>query len=184
MCIRDSTSTPRPRIDYWPALLPMSEVPHRVLFADGSEVDVQPPARTEPAGAQPVHPEPPAPVLGETRSAPLGTLAHARSGDKGGNSNVGVWVAEDRAWPWLRDTLSTAALRALLPECAGLDVVRHEFPELRAVHFVLRGLLGTGGSSNLRVDQVGKAVGEYLRAKHVLIPVELLPDGGGTHVAD
>ena len=140
--------------------------------------------RDRPAGAQPVHPEPPAPVLGETRSAPLGTLAHARSGDKGGNSNVGVWVAEDRAWPWLRDALSTAALRALLPECAGLDVVRHEFPELRAVHFVLRGLLGTGGSSNLRVDQVGKAVGEYLRAKHVLIPVELLPDGGGTHVAD
>ncbi|GAA3358170.1 acyclic terpene utilization AtuA family protein [Saccharopolyspora gregorii] len=178
------TSTPRPRIDHWPALLPMSEVPHRVVLADGSEVDVAPPVRTEAAGAQPVHPEPAAPELGEARSAPLGTLAHARSGDKGGNSNVGVWVAEDRAWPWLRDTLSTAALRELLPECAGLDVVRHEFPELRAVHFVLRGLLGTGGSSNLRVDQVGKAVGEYLRAKHVLIPVELLPDGGGNHVAD
>lgn len=63
-------------------------------------------------------------------------------------------------------------------------MVRHEFPGLRAVHFVLRGLLGTGGSSNLRVDQVGKAVGEYLRAKHVPIPRELLPAEGDDHVAD
>jgi hypothetical protein len=57
-----------------------------------------------------------------------------------------------------------------MPELKDLDVTRHELPHLRAVHFVLHGLLGTGGSSNLRVDQVGKAVGEYLRAKHVPIP--------------
>jgi hypothetical protein len=63
-----------------------------------------------------------------------------------------------------------------MPEVKDLEIVRHEFPHLRAVHFVLRGLLGTGGSSNLRVDQVGKAVGEYLRAKHVLIPEELFTD--------
>ncbi|MCX2730085.1 DUF1446 domain-containing protein [Saccharopolyspora sp. NFXS83] len=179
------TSTPRPRIDYWPALLPMSEVPHRVVLADGSVVDVKPPVRTEPVAPQPAHPEPGKPATtGGTRSAPLGLLAHARSGDKGGNSNVGVWVSDDRAWPWLREALSTEALRELMPECADLPVVRHEFPNLRAVHFVLRGLLGTGGSSNLRVDQVGKAVGEYLRAKHVTIPVELLPGEGGNHVAD
>jgi hypothetical protein len=42
------------------------------------------------------------------------------------------------------------------------------------VHFVLRGLLGTGGSANLRVDQVGKSVGEYLRARHVPVPDELV----------
>jgi hypothetical protein len=101
-------------------------------------------------------------------------VAHARSGDKGGNCNLGVWVSDPAAWPWLQRSLSTAALRALLPEVKDLDVVRHELPELRAVHFVLRGLLGTGGASNTRVDQVGKAVGEYLRAKHVLVPTELL----------
>jgi hypothetical protein len=122
-----------------------------------------------------VHPEPSAAAAsGVVRSVPLGTVAYARSGDKGGNCNVGVWAPDERAWPWLRDALSTAELRRLMPEIKELDVVRHELPRLRAVHFVLRGLLGTGGSSNLRIDQVGKAVGEYLRAKHLPVPVELL----------
>ena len=56
---------------------------------------------------------------------------------------------------------------------ADLGVVRHEFPHLRAVHFVLQGLLGTGGSSNLRVDQIGKSVGEYLRSRYVTVPEDL-----------
>lgn len=178
------TSAPRPRIDYWPALLPMSEVPHRAVLDDDSTVDISVPA-TEPVRPQPEHPEPTgSPEIIDARRAPLGVLAHARSGDKGGNSNVGIWVPDERAWPWLRDTLSTAELRRLVPELKDLEVVRHEFPKLRAVHFVLRGLLGTGGSSNLRVDQVGKAVGEYLRAKHVPIPRDLLPAEGDDHVAD
>lgn len=167
-------ATPRARIDYWPALLPLSEVDHRVVFGDGRGVGVPPPAETA-HSPQPEHPEPHGvAVTGDVRKAPLGTVAHARSGDKGGNSNVGVWVPDERAWPWLRATLSTMELRRLLPEAKDLDIVRHEFPHLRAVHFVLRGLLGTGGSSSLRVDQVGKAVGEYLRAKHVEIPGELI----------
>jgi hypothetical protein len=104
----------------------------------------------------------------------LGDLAHARAGDKGGNSNVGLWTSDPAHWEWLRTTLSTAGLRALMPEAADLGVVRHEFPHLRAVHFVLQGLLGTGGSSNLRVDHIGKTVVEYLRSKPVPVPEELL----------
>jgi len=170
------TGRSKPRIDYWPALLPMTEVPHRAVLDDGRALPVPPPP-TAPVEPQPAHPEPSgAPSADRAREAPLGAVAYARSGDKGGNCNVGVWVPDERAWPWLRQTLSSARLRALLPEAEGLEVVRHEFPHLRAVHFVLRGLLGTGGSANLRVDQVGKAVGEYLRAKHVLIPEELLAD--------
>ena len=65
-------------------------------------------------------------------------------------------------------------MRELAPELADLEIDRHEFPRLRAVHFVLRGLLAPAGSNNLRVDQVGKAVGEYLRSKHLEIPVTLL----------
>ncbi|MBB2940089.1 hypothetical protein FHX82_007175, partial [Amycolatopsis bartoniae] len=156
--------SPRPRIDYWPATLPVTAVAHRVVFGDGRTIEVAPPPQTA-LSPQPVHPEPvETPVTQRVRRAPLGVIAHARSGDKGGNSNVGVWVSDERAWPWLRTALSTSELRRLLPEVKDLDVVRHEFPHLRAVHFVLRGLLGTGGSSNLRVDQVGKAIGEYLRA--------------------
>ncbi|WP_452124495.1 AtuA-related protein [Fodinicola feengrottensis] len=118
------------------------------------------------------------------RNLPLGTVAYARSGDKGGNSNVGIWAPDERVWPWLRLALSTVELRRLVPEIKELEVIRHEFPHLRAVHFVLRGLLGTGGSANLRVDQVGKAVGEYLRAKHVPIPVRLLSEQGSVDVTD
>lgn len=165
---------PRPRIDYWPAVLAADVVPHRVVFGDGRAQDVALPPETSIVD-QPVHPEPAEEPEG-TRLVPLGTVAHARSGDKGGNCNVGVWTSE-AAWPWLRRTLSTAKLRKLLPETADLEIVRHEFPHLRAVHFVLRGLLGTGGSANLRVDQVGKAVGEYLRARLVPVPEELLERG-------
>lgn len=62
----------------------------------------------------------------------------------------------------------------MVPELKGLDVIRHEFPNLNAVHFVLRGPLGDGASTNLRVDHTGKAIGEYLRAKHIQIPDDLV----------
>jgi hypothetical protein len=172
-------ATATPVIDYWPALLAQSRVPHRVVLADGHTIDVPAPSVTEAVTGQPVHPEPrPEPMLepdaSSVRRLPLGSLAYARSGDKGGNSNVGFWAIEERAWPWLRAELSTEGLRGLMPEIKELDVVRHEFPRLRAVHFVLRGLLGTGGSSNRRIDPIGKAVGEYLRAKHVLVPLSII----------
>ncbi|WP_430336337.1 AtuA-related protein [Rhodococcus sp. ACT016] len=125
---------------------------------------------------QPWHPEPEplGSISGGTRTVELGTVAYARSGDKGGNCNVGLWAINARSWPWLRQAMSTQELMRMAPELKELDVVRHEFPNLHAVHFVLRGLLGKGGSSNLRVDHIGKAIGEYLRAKHVQVPVDLL----------
>ncbi|MDI2032251.1 DUF1446 domain-containing protein [Saccharopolyspora sp. TS4A08] len=166
-------ATPSTRVEYWPALLDMAAVEHVAVLDDGTRIDVEPPATTE-EPFQPAHPEPPARESGDTRRVPLGRLAHARSGDKGGNSNVGLWVSDPAAWPWLRSLLTTEELRRLMPEAKDLEIVRHEFPNLRAVHFVLRGLLGTGGSSNLRVDPIGKAVGEFLRARHVDVPVELL----------
>ncbi|MEV5541595.1 acyclic terpene utilization AtuA family protein [Saccharopolyspora shandongensis] len=167
------SGTLKPRIDYWPSLLAMDAVPHETVLDDGSRITIAPPPAAE-QPAQPVHPEPEPNPAGETRRVPLGRIAHARSGDKGGNSNVGLWVDDPKAWPWLRGLLSTEELRRLMPEAKDLEIVRHEFPNLRAVHFVLRGLLGTGGSSNLRVDPIGKAVGEFLRARHVEVPVDLL----------
>jgi hypothetical protein len=166
-------SEPWPRIDYWPALLPSELVPHRAVLENGTVLEAPVPSSSaiEP---QPVQPEPPAPASSTGKRVPLGTLAYARSGDKGGNSNVGIWVPDPAAWEWLRTTLSTEGIRALIPEAKGCEIVRHEFPHLRAVHVVLKGLLGTGGSSNLRVDQIGKSVCEYVRAKHVTVPEELL----------
>ncbi|MEJ8280157.1 acyclic terpene utilization AtuA family protein [Pseudonocardia spirodelae] len=160
-------SEPWPRIEYWPALLDATELDHHAVLDDGTRVEAPRASRvaTPDELAQPVHPEPdlPAPAGDPVE---LGAFAFARAGDKGGNANVGVWAPDPAHWDWLRATLSTERAARLLPEAGG-RIVRHEFPHLRAVHLVLTGLLGSGGSANLRVDQIGKSVGEYLRAKHV-----------------
>jgi hypothetical protein len=165
---------PWARVDYWPALLPATVLSHRAVLDDGTALHIDAPATTQ-APQQPAHPEPASRTVSlDDRSVELGTIAHARSGDKGGNSNIGVWVSNPAAWDWLRSTLTSEEFRQLVPETKELDIVRHEFPHLNAVHFILRGLLDTGGSSNMRVDQVGKAVGEYVLAKHVSVPERLL----------
>ncbi|WP_420791355.1 AtuA-related protein [Actinomycetospora lutea] len=131
------------------------------------------PVRVGAATQRPSDGAPPRPDLGPTRRAPLGLVAHGRCGDKGGNSNIGFW-ARDEAWDWLRATLSTERLRALFPDAAGVEIERHEFPGLRAVHFVVHDVLGKGASSNGRPDIAGKAVAEFLRARHVEVPECLL----------
>ena len=117
----------------------------------------------------------PEPLAGATRRrVPLGTIAGARSGDKGGSANVGVWARTDAAWRWLANQLTVDELRRLLPETAPLPVTRHVLPNLRAVNFVIDGLLGEGVASNARFDPQAKALGEWLRARHVDIPEALL----------
>ena len=110
------------------------------------------------------------------RRVPLGTIAHARSGDKGGDANVGVWARdgrEDRA-AWLRELLIPDRVRELLPEAADLDVEVHPLPNLRAVNIVLHGLLGEGVAASSRFDPQAKAVGEWLRSRYVDLPEALL----------
>jgi hypothetical protein len=114
---------------------------------------------------------------GPTRRVPLGTVAGARSGDKGGDANVGVWVRDDAAWPWLAATLTVEKLRELLPEAAALPIGRYVLPNLRAVNFVIEGLLGAGVAAAARFDPQAKAIGEWLRSRYVDVPVELLEDG-------
>ncbi|EFC85786.1 acyclic terpene utilization AtuA family protein [Parafrankia sp. EUN1f] len=162
---------PWPRMGYWPGLVDVEVLDHVAVLEDGSVVEAPRPSRyAEPDEiAQPEHPEPPR-ADADGAQLPLGTLAHARSGDKGSDSNLGVWVTDRADWPWLRSTLSTEALRALLPETRDLRIIRHELPRLNAVHFVVKGLLGTETSPNVRIDHQGKSLGEYLRAKHVAIP--------------
>ncbi|MEU9301732.1 acyclic terpene utilization AtuA family protein [Streptomyces sp. NPDC048269] len=112
---------------------------------------------------------------GPTTRAPLGAVAGARSGDKGGDANVGVWVETDAAWAWLHHTLTTETFKALLPEASGLPVTRHELPHLRALNFTVTGILGDGVASGHRFDPQAKALGEWLRARHLDIPSHLLP---------
>ncbi len=103
---------------------------------------------------------------------PLGTIAGARSGDKGGDANVGVWVRTDEAYEWLNSFLTTEKLKELLPEAN--EVSRYELRNLRALNFVLHGLLGQGVASSTRFDPQAKALGEWLRSREVEIPEELL----------
>jgi hypothetical protein len=160
---------------YWPTLVPAAEVTHRVTRPDGTVHTVPHPATTGPTPT----PEPvalPAVPGGPTRRAPLGEIVGARSGDKGGNANIGVWVRTDAEHAWLRQNLTVERLRELLPEAADLEIQRHELPNLRALNFVVVGILGAGVASATRPDPQAKGLGEYLRSRLVDLPESLLPD--------
>ncbi|MGX7826685.1 acyclic terpene utilization AtuA family protein [Actinokineospora sp. 24-640] len=109
-----------------------------------------------------------------TRRCALGEVVGARSGDKGGDANLGVWVREARAYPWLVAELTVERLKELLPEAAGLSVERYELPNLLAVNFVLKGLLGQGVAAGTRFDPQAKGLGEWLRSRCVEVPEVLL----------
>jgi hypothetical protein len=105
---------------------------------------------------------------------PLGTIVGARSGDKGGSANVGLWARSETAYDWLAGFLTVERFRELLPETASLEVTRTVLPNLRALNFVVQGILGEGVASNVRHDPQAKAIGEWLRSRHVDIPEALL----------
>ncbi|WP_186319303.1 acyclic terpene utilization AtuA family protein [Streptomyces sp. SAJ15] len=150
-------------------------VPHTAVLPDGERVAVAPAPDHRPLLAVDEPPLPPPPPPGPTRRAPLGLVAGARSGDKGGSANVGVWVRDEDAWRWLAHTLTVDRFRALLPETAPFAVVRHVLPNLRALNFTVDGLLGDGVAAQARFDPQAKAVGEWLRSRHLEIPEVLLP---------
>jgi hypothetical protein len=161
---------------YWPAIVPASLVWQEVVVGDSRAIvePVLPPdppvvaeVRSAPAASSPS-------LTGRTVRVPLGRVAGARSGDKGGNANLGVWARTDAAYVWLAGFLTVDRLRQLLPECAPLDVDRYPFPNLRALNFLIFGLLGEGVASSTRLDGQAKSLGEWLRARVVDIPSELL----------
>lgn len=110
----------------------------------------------------------------------LGTFVHARSGDKGGNANVGLWVRQEpdrvrweRRVSWLIDFMTPEQVRLLLPEAAELPVTCHPLPNLGGVNIVIEGLLGEGVASSTRFDPQAKALGEWIRSRYVGVPSEL-----------
>ncbi|MDQ1706294.1 MAG: hypothetical protein QOF18_2660 [Frankiaceae bacterium] len=166
---------------YWPALVPNDEVTQVTVLDDGTRVPIETP--TDP-GREPLRPGrfdfPLGSASGGDRTttrAPLGTLVGARSGDKGGNANLGVWVESDDAYRWLARGLTVEKFKELLPETKDLQVDRHDLPNIRALNFVVHGLLGDGVAASTRQDPQAKGLGEWLRSRHVNIPVTLLEDG-------
>ena len=176
---------------YWPTLVPRTVAEEVVVHHDGRRVVIAPPPRSEeraPAtgpqrrrGSQPSSKElrdagarSGARDWGPTRPLPLGTIAGARSGDKGGNANVGLWARDEESYRWLSEQITVEEFRDLLREAQHLEVERFELPNLRAVNFVVHGILGEGVASSTRPDPQAKGLGEYLRSRVVDIPVALL----------
>jgi hypothetical protein len=134
-----------------------------------------PPAPPAPATpAAPATSGAPVPAPAGTVRVPLGVLAGARSGDKGGNANVGVWVRTPEAYAWLAEYLTTERLAELVPSTAGLVIERYRLPNLLALNFVVVGLLGRGLAASTRLDAQAKALGEELRAAAADIPESLI----------
>jgi hypothetical protein len=159
-----------------------ARVHHTVVHADGRTQVVDDP--TDFSVADPDHgrrPSPyPAPADSLNRRMPLGTFVHARSGDKGGDANVGLWVVDDgdprreARFTWLAKMMSERRVRELVPEAADLDVDVYVLPNLCAVNVVIRGLLGQGVAASTRFDPQAKGLGEWLRSRVVHIQEELL----------
>ena len=150
------------------------KVPHIAVLPDRSRMDIAPPGETRELSVvdEPALPEPL--DAGPVRRVPLGRIAGARSGDKGGDANVGVWVRSEEAWRWLVHRLTVDELRLLLPETAELPVTRYLLPNLHAMNFVVEGILGEGVASQARFDPQAKALGEWLRSREIDVPEALL----------
>ncbi|MEU4221642.1 acyclic terpene utilization AtuA family protein, partial [Actinoplanes sp. NPDC026623] len=150
---------------------------HEVVLDDGSVERIGAPPLTR--ALEPLPGPAPGPAPGDpgpTVRLPLGTLAGARSGDKGGDANIGLWVREDAAYPWLAALITEDTIRDLLPETAALPVRITRLPGIRAVNVVVEGLLGQGVAYHARFDPQAKGLGEWLRSRHVDIPASLLKE--------
>jgi hypothetical protein len=166
---------------YVPALLAARHVPQHVFVAEQEHLIEPLPAAPPPRSTLPL-PELPAMVAPASQSAdqaptsrqPFGRLFGTRSGDKGGNANLGVWARSPAAWAFLREFLTVEKLKELLPDLEPYVIERWELGNLLALNFYIRGLLGEGVSSSTRLDPQAKTLGEYLRARFVDLPVSLL----------
>jgi len=165
----------RPFGVYEPARIPAEIVPQEVVILGGDTTEVSSVIPDGPSHVTP-HPGPGVDAPGgPTKRVPLGTLFGARSGDKGGNANLGVFARSDAAWAWLDDYLTVEKVKALLPEAAELEVERFRLPGILSLNFVLHGFLQEGVASSTRQDAQAKSLGEWLRARHVDMPEALLP---------
>jgi hypothetical protein len=164
-----------PAILHWPALVSGRHITQKILI-NGEEFSVgfvpsEPPV---PAPEVEITPIPPVPS-GKMVRLPLGRIFAARSGDKGGNANLGVWGKSPEAYAFLKEFLTVEKLKELLKDMRAYTIERYEFPNLFAVNFYIRGVLGEGVAASLRSDPQAKTLGEYLRAKTVEVPEAIIP---------
>ncbi len=154
-------------------------VPQHVVLLGGDRTVVDSDVPSTGVAVTPVAVDIPASPGGEVVRAPLGTLAGTRSGDKGGNANLGVFVRSAEAYGWLDGFLTVERLRRLMPEARDARIDRFALPNILAINFVIHGILGEGVAASIRQDAQAKGLGEWLRARQVDIPASLLPGTAG-----
>ncbi len=162
---------------YRPAAVPREAVTQTVVLPDGERRVVADPAgrQKSPVADASVREASSIMPAGPTTRAALGTVVGARSGDKGGDANIGLWTRDDASYAWLREFLTVEKARELLgPETAELAIEIHELPNLRALNVVVHGILGDGVASSTRPDPQAKGLAEYLRSRVVDLPEALL----------
>ena len=174
---------------YWPTTIASFDVSPYVE-CDGTTIPVAPrrvdlevPTAPDARGPEATVPEPNGASTprgasdGALITVPLWVLVGARSGDKGGDANVGLWADAEPVARWLLESFDIDQFKVALPEAASFEISRHPLPNLRAVNFVVHGILGWGVASNLRLDTQAKGLAELLRSRDVLVPSTLLADG-------
>ncbi len=160
---------------YWPSLVDSQYITERVHIND-QVIDVTP---TNQLKLEPVNHQvetatvAPAPT-DKLVSIPFGRLFGTRSGDKGGCANVGVWATSDAAYGFLHEFLTVDRLKTLMPDTAEFEVVRYELANIHSLNFFIKGILGEGVASSVRMDPQAKSMGEYLRAKNIDVPASLV----------
>jgi Acyclic terpene utilisation family protein AtuA len=169
----DVSGLPGARVDYWPGLLRQSALSHQMILENDPPIGIALP-ETAPLMPPAVETMPTGAACDDALvEIELGDLIYARSGDKGANANLGVWARSPQAWEWLRGNLAPDALHTMLGLAATVTVERYELANVHGLVFVLKGYFGTSGSGNIGLDQIGKALGEFLRARHVRVPARL-----------
>ncbi|MBU2547838.1 MAG: DUF1446 domain-containing protein [Proteobacteria bacterium] len=162
-----------PAIVHWPALV-SNRLIEQTVTLNGERFTVGPPESRASAALDPPDKASPAAPSGPTVKAPLGRAFAARSGDKGGNANMGVWHKTPEGYAFLRDFLTVDRLKTLLADLAPYEIERYELPNLKAVNFYIKGLLGEGVAASTRNDPQAKTLGEYLRARIVDMPQSIV----------
>ena len=159
---------------YRPAVVPSDLVPQHVSLLGGNQTVVDSVIPSGEVSIEPIDAPLSDPPSEETVSAPIGRIIGSRSGDKGGNANLGVFARDPKSWMWLDSFLTTEKLRSLLPETSEMKIDRHRLPNILSLNFVIHGILEEGVAASTRQDGQAKSLGEWLRARVVEIPKDLL----------
>ncbi|MEO8185924.1 MAG: acyclic terpene utilization AtuA family protein [Burkholderiaceae bacterium] len=170
-----------PLVRLFSFLVPKSEVFSQMTLGDGAARTIEvPPGRPYDASAQPATQVPPfwkdsAPEHAEDDvEVPLIRIAVARSGDKGDTSNIGVIARSEALLPYMLREVTAERVKQYFAHYVQGEVIRHPVPGIDAVNFEMKRALDGGGLASMRLDKLGKSLGQILLRMPVRVPARLL----------